>query len=316
MDYITARIQIENGNILDTFREWGFLRKISDIRFAPPEKKIETSSYAEEPGEHIYPYTVDDAFDYNIDFIIETYNDDFINLNSKIAKFNSDMREVENGIKRIKTITLYDDYKRNMIVGTPQIIQTTTDKDLYFRRANGSQMDLAVVTLTIHVSDPSKCLFDYPLDPDTYVIACVGGAARSKGHYLSTDKSVTNTLIHQDYINNYMLWKVTRRAGTDIASIYNIGAKAWFNGYTTLTKDMDAVVYIYNSPFKPGFIGFNRDQGVSTNSNFNFINALNTSQGVGYYNLDAGSTFALMKYYEGDTDASIQQRLDNLLATT
>ena len=161
---ITARIQIEDGDILDTYKGWGFIYKVGDRRFAPPEKKRDKSSYAEEAGSHEDPRTVDDEFDYKTSFIIEAPNKNLVNANSRIAAWNNAVREKIAGsdIKRCKTVTLYDDYKRCKIVGIPEIIETVDEKD-YFRRQKGDVMDCVVVELTIHVSNPKLCEFDRSL---------------------------------------------------------------------------------------------------------------------------------------------------------
>lgn len=161
---ITARIQIEDGQVLDTYEGWGFIvmgNGDDKKRFAPPEKKRDKSIYAEKAGAHEDPRTVDDEFDYKINFLIETPNKNLVNANAKIKAWNDAVRERKAGsdIKQCKTITLYDDRMRNKIVGIPEIIADVDSKDFY-RRQDGSVMDCVVVTLTIHVSDPNLCDFD------------------------------------------------------------------------------------------------------------------------------------------------------------
>ena len=164
---ITARIQIENGQILDTYEGWGFIvmgNGDDKKHFAPPEKKRDKSSYIEEAGAHEDPRTVDDEFDYKIEFLIETPNKNLVNANSKIAAWNNAVREKIAGsdIKRCKTVTLYDDRMRCKVVGIPEIIADVDDKDFY-RRQDGSEMDCVVVELVIHVSNPKLCQFDRSL---------------------------------------------------------------------------------------------------------------------------------------------------------
>lgn len=158
---INSRIQIENGAIEDFFTKWGFIYMSGDHRFAPPEKKRDTTSYVEEAGEHTDPRTVDDAFDYSAKFLIEAPNQDLVNANSKIKAWNEAVRERTTGadIKRCKTVTFYDDYKRCKIVGIPEIIEEVGEDD-YYRRQDGSVMDCVVVELKIHVSNPNLCDFD------------------------------------------------------------------------------------------------------------------------------------------------------------
>ena len=162
---IRVSIQIEDGVAYDSYSKYGFIYKKSDRRFAPPEKKCDTSSYAEEAGEHIDNRTVYDAFDYSVEFIIECPNKNLVNANSKIAAFNEAIRKSKekSDVKTIKEITLYDYYKRCKIVGYPNLI-STVDESSYYRRADGSAMDCVVVNLTIRVCDPNKCDFNLSLE--------------------------------------------------------------------------------------------------------------------------------------------------------
>lgn len=162
---IRVSIQIEDGVAYDSYSKYGFIYKKSDRRFAPPEKKCDTSSYAEEAGEHIDNRTVYDAFDYSVEFIIECPNKNLVNANSKIAAFNEAIRDSKekSDVKTIKEITLYDYYKRCKIVGYPNLI-STVDESSYFRRADGSAMDCVVINLTIRVCDPNKCDFNLSLE--------------------------------------------------------------------------------------------------------------------------------------------------------
>lgn len=164
---ITARIQIEDGQILDTYKGWGFIvmgNGDDKKHFAPPEKKRDKSSYPEKAGVHEDPRTVDDEFDYNIQFLIEAPNLNLVNANSKIKAWNDAVREKapDSDVKRCKTVTLYDDRMRCKIVGIPEII-AEVDKDDFYRRQNNDVMDCVVVNLTIHVSNPKLCEFDINL---------------------------------------------------------------------------------------------------------------------------------------------------------
>lgn len=161
---INSRIQIEDGAIEDFYTKWGFIYMRGDHRFAAPEKKRDTTSYVEEAGEHTDPRTVDDAFDYSAKFLIEAPNQNLVNANSKIRSWNEAVRERTTGsdIKRCKTVTFYDDYKRCKIVGIPEIIAEVDESD-YYRRQNGNIMDCVVVELKIHVSNPKLCDFDMNL---------------------------------------------------------------------------------------------------------------------------------------------------------
>lgn len=156
---ITCRIQIEDGQILDTYEGHKLIYKESDNRTEAPIKKRDTSSYVEQAGENTDPRTVQDAFDYKVQFIIEAPNKNLQNANAVIAAFNKKLytQPANSDIRTYKEISFYNDYKRVKIVGIPEPI--AEPKELY-RRQNGEVMDCAVVELTIHVSDPTKCDFD------------------------------------------------------------------------------------------------------------------------------------------------------------
>lgn len=155
---IKVRIQIGDGAIKDTL-DHGLIFMESDKRMEAPIKKRDSTSYAEEAGEHTDPRTVQDAFDYKVKFIVEAPNKNLQNANAVIAKFNKLLytQAKDNDIRTYKTVTLYDDYKRVKIVGLPSPI---AEVENLYRRQNGSQMDCAVVEMTIRVSDPTKCDFN------------------------------------------------------------------------------------------------------------------------------------------------------------
>ena len=165
---IKARIQIEDypkeGNtlsdcpIFDTYKEFGFIYIESDKRTAAPEKKRETTTYAEQEGENTDLRTVDDVFDYKVTFLIECPNTNKENANAKIKKFNDAIRKIDTktGIKTCKHIALYNDYKRVMIVGIPEVIAEPKE---FYRDRHNNVLDCVLVELTIHVDTPSLCDF-------------------------------------------------------------------------------------------------------------------------------------------------------------
>ena len=155
---MTCRIQIEDGPVLDSFEGWGLIFIDSDTRTAPPEKGRAKTSYIGEPGEHEDPRTVDDAFDYWVDFAISTPNSDLQNANVRITAFNKAIREeLEGGVKRCRTLTLYNDRMRVRVTGTPEPIAEPKD---FYRRQDKSRMDCVEVRLTIRVKDPRLCAWD------------------------------------------------------------------------------------------------------------------------------------------------------------
>ena len=157
---ITSRIEIAGDlEVSDMYERFGFIYKDSDTIFSPPEKKRDTTSYAEEHGEHSDMKTVYDAFDYAVRFVIETPNSNLTNANSKIKAFNAAIRASILGSSMLtcKTVTFYNDYKRCKIVGIPEVIETAKT---FYRRSDGSVLDCVEVSLKIHVTDPLLCEFD------------------------------------------------------------------------------------------------------------------------------------------------------------
>lgn len=154
---IQSRLQIADGDILNLYDGYKLIHMETDTRFEAPIKKRDTTSYAEEAGEHTDPRTVQDAFDYKVTFIVEAPNKDLTNANAVIDEFNRKLYTQDGEIRTYKEITFYNDFKRIKIVGLPEPIQKA--KSLY-RRQNGEVMDCAQVEWTIRVSDPTKCDFN------------------------------------------------------------------------------------------------------------------------------------------------------------
>ena len=164
---IRVRLQIGAGDILDTFEGWGFIYMDADERTEAPIKTRETSSYAEEAGEHTDPRTVQDAFDYTVKFLIECPNRNLENANAKIAAFNEALytTSYDSDIRTYKEVAFYNDYNRVRIVGLPEPIAQPKD---FFRKQDGSALDCAQIELKIRVCDPSKCDFNTTLQEDGY----------------------------------------------------------------------------------------------------------------------------------------------------
>lgn len=143
----------------DTYDKWGFIYLESDNRTSAPEKKRETTTYAEQEGENTDPRTVDDVFDYKVKFLIECPNSNLDNANKKIKAFNAAIRSVNpiTGIKTCRRVQFYNYFKRVMIAGIPEVIAEPTD---FYRQIDGKTLDCVVVELTIHVDIPSACDFD------------------------------------------------------------------------------------------------------------------------------------------------------------
>lgn len=153
---IHTRLRIENGEIIDTYTEYGLLYLDADERLAPPTKGFEKTTYAEEEGEHIDPKTVDDAFDYKATFLVQAENSDLENANIIIRDFNKRLYTQEGDVKTFKQIAFYNDYNRVKIVGYPQPIAEAKE---FYRDKHGNVADAVKVDLTIRVTKPSLCDF-------------------------------------------------------------------------------------------------------------------------------------------------------------
>ena len=153
---ITVRLQIADGNIVDTADTYGLVYISADSRFAAPIKEFEKTSYPEQEGENILAKTVSDAFDYKVTWFVKA-DGSLGNANAVIVRFNSLLYTREGDIKTFKQVSFYNDYKKVKIVGTPSLIQEATE---FWRDANGKQHDVVQVEWVIRVSKPSLCNFN------------------------------------------------------------------------------------------------------------------------------------------------------------
>lgn len=157
---INAGIQIGTGSIVDTYSTYGLIYLSSDNILQAPSKGFEKTSYPEEAGEHILPKTVDAAFEYKVQFLVEAPNTDLASANAKIKAFNDALYSQVSGsdVKTYSRISLYNYYKRVKIVGIPSPISEATE---FFRDKRGIQYDAVKVELVINVDNPKLCNFDY-----------------------------------------------------------------------------------------------------------------------------------------------------------
>ena len=161
---IKSRIKIENGKIYDFETMFGFVQVNSDNIFAAPVKAFEQTSYPEQAGVNILPVTVDDTFEYKVTFFINAKGG-LDNANWKIEEFNAAIAKEVDGIKQIKQITFYNDYKKVKIVGYPTPISNATE---FWRDSSGKTHDVVCVELVIKVTNPSLCNFN--LDSEDYEV--------------------------------------------------------------------------------------------------------------------------------------------------
>lgn len=158
---INVRLQIGSGEIVDTVEAYGLVYLDSDKRVGAPSKGFEATSYPEEDGEHIIPYSVDAAFDYKVKFFVQATS--LENANEKISAFNSalydyilDENDNPTSVKAYKQVTFYNDYKRHKIVGYPMEISEATE---FWRDRTNQVNDVVVIEWTIRVNKPSLCDF-------------------------------------------------------------------------------------------------------------------------------------------------------------
>lgn len=154
---INVRIKIGNGAIEDTFTAHKLIYMGADNRTEAPIKKRDATSYAEKAGENTDKRTVQDAFDYKAQFIIDGQDKDLKRVNSIIAAFNKKLytQEANSDIRIYKEVTFYNDFKPHKIVGLPEPIAECKE---FKKSKNG--YEFAQVEFVIHVSDPKKCNFE------------------------------------------------------------------------------------------------------------------------------------------------------------
>lgn len=154
---INVRIQIGDGAIEDTFTAHKLIYIDADNRTEAPIKKRDVSSYVEQAGDNTDPRTVQDAFDYKAQFIIDGQDKDLKRVNSIIAAFNKKLytQPANSDIRTYKEVTFYNDFKPCKIVGLPEPIAECKE---FKKSKNG--YEFAQVELVIHVSDPAKCNFE------------------------------------------------------------------------------------------------------------------------------------------------------------
>jgi hypothetical protein len=153
---IRVRLQIGNGEILDTIDAYGLVYISSDHRFEAPIKEFDKASYPEQEGENSLDKTVRDAFDYKVEWFVKA-NNSLDNANEVIANFNAQLYTQEGDLMTFKQVSFYNDYKKVLIVGRPSLISEATE---FWRDANGKQHDVVKVEWTIRVTKPSLCDFN------------------------------------------------------------------------------------------------------------------------------------------------------------
>lgn len=154
---INVRIKIGDGAIEDTFTAHKLIYIDADNRTEAPIKKRDASSYVEKAGDNTDPRTVQDAFDYKVQFIIDGQDKDLKRVSNIVAAFNKKLytQPANSDIRTYKEVTFYNDFKPCKIVGLPEPIAECKE---FKKSRNG--YEFAQVEFVIHVSDPTKCNFE------------------------------------------------------------------------------------------------------------------------------------------------------------
>ena len=154
---LTVRIKIGDGEILDSVAGYKLWYVSADHRLAADTKDYDVTTYPEQEGENINPKTVDAPFDYKVKFYVKA-DGSLDNANTVIKAFNDLLYTADaNGVKTFKQVSLYNDYKKVLIVGYPKPIAQPTQ---FWRDSSGEQHDVVVVEWTIRVNKPSLCNFN------------------------------------------------------------------------------------------------------------------------------------------------------------
>lgn len=156
---IRVKIKIGSGTAVDSFDTYKFIYLSSDNRLSAPLKEFEQTSYPEQEGVNIFPKTVDDTFDYKVEFLVES-GGSLNTANSRIKTFNNALFSQATGsdVKEFKRVTIYNPHKNVSITGIPEPIQEASD---FWRDHTGAASSYARVEWTIHVDKPSECNFSY-----------------------------------------------------------------------------------------------------------------------------------------------------------
>lgn len=149
-----ARVQLkidnETINMQDDFDM--YLIDSPDI-ISSPIKAYEIEQYPESNGYNIYPYTTQDGFEYKVSLV---YYGEEGTANAKISQLKAKMFDNSQTPMKAKEVELWNKYKGVLIVG---YMKSLDGVDSEFDDSS----DAWFFDLTIQVSDPTKCNFNYNL---------------------------------------------------------------------------------------------------------------------------------------------------------
>lgn len=126
-----------------------YLMESTDI-LTPPQREYETEVFPESSGVSIYPVTSDEQFDYNIKLCYFGSED---SANLAISAFNTSLFTKIGDLKTAKELTIYNDFKRVMVVGYVKSIKTDTTNSIKSR-------DVVIFDFLVQVTNPNKCNFN------------------------------------------------------------------------------------------------------------------------------------------------------------
>lgn len=149
---ILAQIEFEDGTRIDTHKKWDMIYVSSDNILNPPTAQLETITYPEEDGEHVWPQTRLEPFDFNVKFLVQSKN-----ANSAIQGFNESVFEHTKGSRTAKKVALIIPYKRLKLVG---YFTHISKADKHYR-VRGNEVQCVEVKASFRVAYPSECDFLY-----------------------------------------------------------------------------------------------------------------------------------------------------------
>lgn len=145
-------IQIDTANPINVYTAYGFsLLSSSNINGFEPKEAF-TYEFAEENGERYIPSAKYKAFDYNIELGYYEEKEGACTLPYNNYTVNTFIAALQG-----KKITIYNNLKKNKIVGYLKSVDTTNIE----RLSTSSLKDLCIFRLVFRVNDPSLCDLNY-----------------------------------------------------------------------------------------------------------------------------------------------------------
>lgn len=153
---IQAKIKIgTNGEVKDTYEDYGLCYISADNTVGATTKDFEATSYPEQEGENILPKTVEEAYDFKVEFLVAA-KEGLGQAAAVVEQFNSSLytQAEDSTVREYKPVTLYIPTREVTIVGYPKPISVASD---YWYDKAGQKADAALVEFTIRVTQPSLC---------------------------------------------------------------------------------------------------------------------------------------------------------------